>query len=70
MPHPRFDFSDLSPEERVQLAEDRPANLSLTEAQARDIDQRLAAYRQDGDPGQPWEAVLDRIEQRLEERGG
>ena len=77
MTHPRFDFSDLSPEERIQLAEDlwdsledRPEILPLTEAQAREIDRRLAAYRQDGDPGQPWEAVLDRIEQRVEERGG
>jgi putative addiction module component (TIGR02574 family) len=77
MSHPKFDFSDLTPDERIQLAEDlwdslddRPEILPLTESQAREIDRRLAAYRRDGDPGQPWDAVLDRIEARLQERGG
>ena len=77
MSHPKFDFSELTPDERIQLAEDlwdslddRPEILPLTEAQAREIDRRLAAYRRDGDPGQPWDAVLDRIEARLQERGG
>ena len=77
MSHPKFDFSDLTPDERIQLAEDlwdslddRPEVLPLTDGQAREIDRRLEAYRRDGDPGQPWEAVLDRIEARLQERGG
>ena len=77
MSHPKFDFSELTPEERIQLAEDlwdslddRPEILPLTEAQTREIDRRLADYRRDGDPGQPWDAVLDRIEARLQERGG
>lgn len=42
MSHPKFDFSNLSPEERIQLAEDlwdslddRPEILPLTDAQAR-----------------------------------
>ena len=77
MSHPKFDFSALSPEERIQLAEDlwdslddRPEILPLTDAQARELDRRLEAYRADQDPGQPWEAVLERIEQRLQERGG
>ena len=77
MTHPKFDFTDLTPEERIQLAEDlwdslddRPEIHPLTEAQTREIDRRLEAYRRDGDPGQPWEAVLDRIEARLTERGG
>ena len=77
MSHPKFDFSELTPDERIQLAEDlwdslddRPEILPLTEAQTREIDRRLADYRRDGDPGQPWDAVLDRIEARLQERGG
>lgn len=77
MTRPKCDFSDLAPEERIQLAEDlwdslddRPEIHPLTEAQAREIDRRLEAYRRDGDPGQPWKAVLDRIEARLMERGG
>lgn len=77
MSHPKFDFSALSPEERIQLAEDLwdrlphvPDLPPVTPAQAPEIDRRLAAYRQDGDPGQPYEAVLDRLEARLQERGG
>lgn len=77
MTHPKFDFSALSPEERIQLAEDLCDSLSdvpelppLTPAQAAEIDRRLAAYRKDGDRGQPYEAVLDRLESRFEERGG
>jgi putative addiction module component (TIGR02574 family) len=77
MSHPKFDFSELTPEERIQLAEDlwdslddRPEVLPLTAAQAGELDRRLEAYRRDGEPGQPWDAVLDRIEARLQERGG
>ncbi len=77
MSHPKFDFSNLSPEERIQLAEDlwdslddRPEILPLTDAQAREIDRRLAAYRLDNDSGHPWEPVLNRIETRLQQRGG
>jgi putative addiction module component (TIGR02574 family) len=77
MSHPKFDFSALSPEERIQLAEDLwdslpdvPELPPLTPAQAAEIDRRLAAYRADGDRGQPYEALLERLETRLQERGG
>ncbi len=77
MAHPKFDFSDLTPEERIQLAEDlweslaaEPSTVPLTAAQAQELDRRLEAYRRDGDPGRPWEEVLDRVEERLRERGG
>ncbi|MHB1298658.1 MAG: addiction module protein [Gemmatimonadaceae bacterium] len=77
MTHPSFDFSDVTPQERIQLAadlrdslDDRPEIHPLTEARAREIDRRLAAYGVDGDPGQSWEAVLDRIGTRLTERDG
>jgi putative addiction module component (TIGR02574 family) len=76
MSHPKFDFSDLTPEERIQLAEDlwdsldeRPEVLPLSDAQAREIDRRLEAYRRDGDPGTPWAAVMERIDSGLHKRG-
>jgi len=53
MPHPIFDFSNLTPEERIQLAEDLwdslaeiPESVPLTEAQAEELDRRV-----DGSPG-------------------
>jgi putative addiction module component (TIGR02574 family) len=77
MAHPKFDFSSLTPDERIQLAEDlwdslgeQAGAVPLTDAQARELDRRLAAYRADGDPGEPWEAVMERLEQRARERGG
>jgi putative addiction module component (TIGR02574 family) len=77
MAHPKFDFSNLTPDERIQLAEDLWDSLGqdagavpLTEAQARELDRRLAEYRADGDPGEPWEVVMERLEQRARERGG
>jgi putative addiction module component (TIGR02574 family) len=76
MSHPKFDFSDLTPEERIQLAEDlwdsldeRPEILPLSEAQSREIDRRLEAYRLDGDSGKPWAAVMEQIDSRLNKRG-
>ena len=63
------DFSDLSVEEKLQLIEDLwdsvaddPRAIPLTEAQAEELDRRLEAYRQDGDPGRPWREVLDELE--------
>lgn len=63
------DFSHLSVEERLQLIEDLwesvaddPEALPLTDAQAEELDRRLEAYRQDGDPGRPWREVLDGLE--------
>ena len=77
MAQPNFDFSGLSPEERIQLAEDLwdslgewRAGVPLSDAQAQEIDRRLAAFRESGDPGQPWQPVLDRMETRVRERGG
>ena len=77
MGNPKFDFSDLTPEERIQLAEDLWDSLPdvpdlpvLTPAQAAELDRRVAAYRADGDPGRPYEEVLDQLEARLRERGG
>lgn len=35
---------------------------SLTPAQERELDRRITAYHEDGDPGQPWEDALREIE--------
>ena len=67
MAAPHFDFSKLTPAERIQLAEDLwdsldPDSIQLTDPQRRDLERRLAAYRAEPDPGEPWRLVLDRIE--------
>jgi putative addiction module component (TIGR02574 family) len=63
------DFSDLTVEEKLQLIEelwdsvaDDPQAVPLTDAQAEELDRRLDAYRQDGDPGRLWREVLDELE--------
>lgn len=70
MPRPSLDFSHLSPEERIQLAEDLwdslPAEaLPLTPAQTDELRRRRDALRADPNPGQDWEGALKDIE-----RGG
>lgn len=70
MSNPIFDFSNLTPEERIQLAEDlwdslaeNPESVRLTEAQAEEFDRRVEAYEQDRDPGRPWNEVLRRVQE-------
>jgi putative addiction module component (TIGR02574 family) len=71
MPAPAFDFSRLSPAERIQLAEDLwdsvPAeSVPLLESHRAELDRRLELHRQNPQRGRPWdEAMRD-----LEERGG
>ena len=67
MATPAFDFSHLSPAERIQLAEDLwdslPAEaLPLTPAHSEELSRRRDALRQDGLPGQPWREALEDIE--------
>lgn len=69
MAKPLFDFSHLTPDERVQLADelwesisDQPEALPLTAAQAEELDRRLEAYREDRDAGVPWREALEEIE--------
>lgn len=69
MTSPIFDFSHLSAEERIQLAEELWDSLEPTAALpspelAAELRRRRDAYRRDGDPGQPWREALDDIEQR------
>jgi putative addiction module component (TIGR02574 family) len=66
-----IDISKLSPEERLDLIEELwdslstdPAGIPLTEAQADELDRRLAEMEQDDSLGIPWETVLARIRER------
>lgn len=66
---PIFDFSHLTPEERIQLAEElwdslEPSTVPLTPELAAELQRRREEYRRDGDPGQPWREALDDIEKR------
>jgi putative addiction module component (TIGR02574 family) len=70
MPNPIFDFSNLTPEERIQLAEElwdslagTPESVPLTEAQGEELDRRVEVYERDRDPGRPWKKVLSRIQE-------
>ena len=71
-----FDFSKLSVAERIQLAEDlwdsiaaETGELPLTEAQAAELDRRLAALERDPEAGESWAVVRERIEERLDKAG-
>ena len=67
MAHPLFDFSHLSPAERIELAERlwdslEPTAAPLSEKQAAELRHRRAALEAENDPGEPWQQALDEIE--------
>jgi len=71
-----LDISGLSVAERIQLAEDlwdsvaaETGDLPLAEAQAAELDRRLADIERDPDAGEGWPVVRARIEQRLDKAG-
>jgi putative addiction module component (TIGR02574 family) len=69
MAAPIFDFSHLTPDERIELAEQlwdslEPAAVGPDEAQVAELRRRRAELEADGDPGEPWEQVLDEIAER------
>jgi putative addiction module component (TIGR02574 family) len=69
MAAPLFDFSHLTPDERIELAEQlwdslEPAAVDPDEAQVAELRRRRAALAADDDPGEPWEQVLDDIRER------
>ena len=69
MAHPIIDFSHLTPAERIELAEQlwdslSPDAVAPDEELTAELRQRRAALEADGDPGEPWEQVLDEIEER------
>ena len=69
MTSPIFDFSHLSAEERIQLAEDlwdslEPQQVRLPDELNEELDRRLELHRQDPGRGRPAEDVLRDLEQR------
>lgn len=72
MPSPMIaDIEQLSVAERIQLVEDiwdtiaaDPERIQITDAQRRELDRRLDAYRQNPGGGASWEEVKARITSR------
>ena len=69
MAHPLFDFSNLTPAQRVELAvalwDSLPADSAeppITEAQRTELLRRAEAYRRDPSAGSSWAEVRARIE--------
>jgi len=69
MSSPIFDFSHLSPEERIQLAEElwdslQPADVPLSDDLGAELDRRLERHQQDPGRGRPAVDALRDVEQR------
>ena len=71
-----LDISKLSVAERIQLAEDlwdsvaaETGELPLPEAQAAELDRRLAELERDPESGESWALVRERIARRLDKAG-
>ena len=69
MATPFLDFSHLTPDERIELAEQlwdslEAAAVGPDEAQAAELRERRAKLAADGERGEPWSAVLAEIAER------
>jgi putative addiction module component (TIGR02574 family) len=69
MATPILDFSHLTPDERIELAEQLWDSLDAAavgpdEPQAAVLRERRAELAADGDPGQPWQTVLAEVAER------
>lgn len=69
MATPIFDFSHLSPAERIELAEQlwdslEPEAVEPTADELELVRRRRAELVADGDPGESWEQVIDEIAKR------
>ena len=69
-----FDYSDLTPVERLELAQklgdsvpDAEVELPLTKAQRDELDRRLEEYERDPEAGETWASVRDEILRDLAE---
>lgn len=67
-----FGLDQLTPDERIQLAEELwdsiavdPSNVPITDAQRADLQRRLDADRDDPKAGSPWEEVKKRLQGRI-----
>ena len=69
MAQPIIDFSHLTPAERIELAEQlwdslEPEAVEPDDALLAELRRRRAEIEADGDLGDPWEQVLEQIEER------
>lgn len=69
MAAPLFDFSHLTPAERIELAEQLwdsldPGAVVLSPEDVVELRKRRVELDGDGDPGEPWQQVIDEIEER------
>ncbi len=71
MASPILDFSHLTPEERIELAEQlwdslEPQSVGPTAEQVAELRRRRAGLEADGELGEPAHQVLDEIAERGE----
>lgn len=64
-----FDFSQLSPAERIQLAEELwdsvdPSKVTLSAKQTEELDFRREHLRREGSQGRPWRDVIEELKKR------
>ena len=69
MAHPIIGFSHLTPAERIELAAAlwdslEPTAVAPDDDQLSELRRRRPDLEADGDLGEPWESVLDEIEER------
>ncbi len=69
MSSPIYDFSHLTPEERIQLAEElwdslEPQQVPASAEPTQELERRVELHRKDPDRGRPAEDVLRDLEQR------
>ncbi len=69
MASPILDFSHLTPNERIELAEQLWDSLPVSEQQPtgpviEELRRRRAALEADGDLGEPWDVVVKEIGER------
>ena len=69
MASPILDFSHLTPEERIELAEQlwdslTPEAVQPTAEQVSELRRRRAELEADGEPGEPADQVLNEIAER------
>ena len=76
MAHPLFDFTDLTPTQRVELAialwDSLPADSAeppITELQLAELMRRAEAFRRDPASGSSWSDVRARIERNRHSAG-
>ncbi len=66
----KIDIQAMTPQERLDLIDElwaslEPEDIRITDAQRQELHRRLDRYEQDGNPGEPWEVVIERIRKSL-----